>query len=205
MNLVANDRAENERHQCREKYRDVIFWKTIISCEREVCYGELANFFQLDHSSWTHRWQTFYLWNTRRAENYGISQFPAVLVVVVVLHRKLSHLSPPSFPPTLQFALRIFAWLLDGEIVFRAWVQSHRRNEILSEFLKGKHFKKRELCSCYQTASKLLPIALMRENDSWWIPLCRNGVKKISRRSRIKGANYQREESVERETIRLSS
>lgn len=62
-----------------------------------------------------------------------------------------------SLPPTLEFALRIFAWLLDGKIVFHAWVQSHRRNEILSEFLKGKHFKKTGIVFLLSNCIKAVP------------------------------------------------
>lgn len=150
---------ETENESCREwssRKRKPLVSRKILWCyilknyhklrERKKCYGEFANFFQFNQSSWTHRWKTFYLWNTRRAENYGISQFPAMLFCTV------------SFCTSLPlFSKSLYEFLHDcyiGKIIFRAWVQSHRRKESLSDFWRGKHLRKAGLCSCYQTTFK---------------------------------------------------
>lgn len=128
QNIVANNevkfetenesrRAENESHQCRERYHDVIFWKTIINCEREKSAMESS---RISFNSTTRRGHIVgKLFIYEILDALKITGSPAISSNVV-LHRKLSHLTSP----TLEIALRILAWLLDGEIVFRVWVQS---------------------------------------------------------------------------------
>lgn len=55
MNLATSGRAENEWHLCRKRRRDVIFWKTIISCERKVRYMESS---RISFNSTTRRGHT---------------------------------------------------------------------------------------------------------------------------------------------------
>lgn len=116
-----------------------------------------------------------------------------------------SRTSSLSLPLTLEFALRIFAWLLDGEIVFRTWVQSHRRNEILSEFLKGKHFKKAGIVFLLSNCIKAVADRSYAGKRQLMDSAVPKWSEKISRRSRNKLLTWRKRRTRNNKTVIITN